>query len=93
MSLDVVNNASDKPEAKVGGDVKISKIEVDRELCIGAESCVVVAPDAFEMDEENIAIVKEGATNVDYKTLLESAQACPVAAVLLYDEDGKQVYP
>ena len=90
MSLNIVNNVPEKPNAE---KLQIARIEVDRELCIGAESCVVVAPDAFEMDEENIAIVKDGALLVDPQTILEAAQACPVAAILLFDKDGNQIYP
>lgn len=87
MGLDIVNNS---PK---GGNQKIGKIEIDRDLCIGAESCVVVAPDVYEMDEENIAILKDGALLADPNLILESAQACPVAAVILYDEEGIQIYP
>lgn len=101
MALDVVNNTnggneegeSKGKEVYVKTSGKIARIEVDRDLCIGAESCVVVAPEAYYMDEENIAVVKEGALDVDEQTLMESAQACPVAAVLFYDKDGKQIYP
>lgn len=94
MSLDIVQNPSkNESKANAGSGKKIGKIEVDRDLCIGAESCVVVAPDAYYMDEENIAVVKEGALDVDFDTLMESAQACPVAAVILYDENDQQIYP
>lgn len=71
---------------------KIARIEIDRDLCIGAESCVVVAPEVFEMDSENKAILKN-ANGADDQTILMSAQSCPVAAILLYDEDGNQLYP
>ena len=100
MGLHVLNNEENKGEETAmvvdGGPndpvKKIGRIEVDRELCIGAESCVVVAPEVFEMDDENIAVVKEGYQS-DYDTILASAQSCPVAAVILYDEEGKQIYP
>jgi ferredoxin len=97
MSLDIVKNENtgghkllSKAERKSGN---IARIEVDRDLCIGAESCVVVSPDAYFMDEENIAVVKDGALLVTEEELMESAQACPVAAVILYDDENKQIYP
>lgn len=93
MSLPVIQNASNSDKEKVNTNVKIGRVEVDRDLCIGAESCVVVAPDAYEMDEENIALVKDGALKVSLEDLMESAQVCPVAAVILYDEDNNQIYP
>lgn len=74
------------------GMKKIARIEVDRDLCIGAESCVVVAPEVFEMDGEHKAVVK-GVGLADDQTILMAAQSCPVAAVLLYDEEGNQLYP
>lgn len=72
---------------------EITKIEVDRELCIGAASCVAVAPDAFELDSENKAVVKPTWANLTDEQLLQAAKACPVAAILLYGKDGQKVYP
>lgn len=72
---------------------KIHKIVVDRKLCIGAATCVVIAPDAFELDNENIAIVKADALNVDDDTLLTAAQSCPTSAIALFDEQGNQIFP
>ena len=72
---------------------KIAKIVVDRKLCIGAATCVVVNPKAFDLDAESIAIVKDGALQTGDELLLMAAQSCPVSAVFLYDEDGKQIYP
>lgn len=94
MSLPVLNNTGSAAAsaAPVGTVKKIARIEVDRDLCIGAESCVIVAPDVFEMDSENKAVLKTGYTTDD-ETILMSAQSCPVAAILLYDEDGNQIYP
>ena len=42
------------PEKKL---LKIGKIVVDRNLCIGAASCIAVAPGVFELDSENKAVV------------------------------------
>lgn len=71
---------------------KIVKVVVDRALCIGAASCIAVAPDVFEFDSENIAVVKPNAP-MDDDMLLLAAQSCPTNAIFLYDEEGKQVYP
>jgi ferredoxin len=72
--------------------LKISKIVVDRDLCIGAAPCVTVAPGVFQLDEENKAYVVDQ-NAADAETILLAAQACPVQAIIIYDEDGKQVYP
>lgn len=72
---------------------KVHKIVVDRKACIGAATCIVVAPDGFELDNENIAVVKPGATNLSDDLLLMAAQSCPTQAILLYDENGSQIFP
>lgn len=71
---------------------KIRKIVVDREKCIGANSCVAVAPGVFQLDEENLAYIVDP-DSTDDDTVMMAAQSCPVLAILLYDEDGKQVFP
>lgn len=72
---------------------KIHRVVVDRKICIGAVTCAVVAPDAFYMDSENIAVVKENAHKLDDSHLLMAAQSCPVGAILLYDDNGRQIFP
>lgn len=68
------------------------RIEVKRDACIGAASCLAVAPGVFELDSEMKAIVKDSA-GADTQTILEAARACPTLAIFLYDDDGKQVFP
>ena len=70
----------------------ISKIVVDRDLCIGAGPCVTVAPGVFELDEENKAVITNP-QGADVETILLAAQACPVLAIFVYDENGKQIFP
>ncbi len=71
---------------------KIGKIFIDRDLCIGAASCIAVVPDVFELDNENKAVVKNK-DGADDETLLLAAQSCPTKAIILYDEEGNQIYP
>lgn len=69
------------------------KIVVDRNLCIGAAPCVAVAGGVFQLDDEGKAIVINPKGEDDEKILL-AAEACPVKAIFLYDEEtGKQIYP
>lgn len=87
---------------------KIKYLMVDRELCIGAASCIAVYPEVFELDEENKAVIllKNGiktsektdvemlnVEKLDDDLLLLAAQSCPTAAIFLYDENGKQIFP
>lgn len=69
------------------------KVEVIREKCIGAASCVAIAPGVFALDEEQIAIILEQGGNDD-ETKLLAAQSCPTAAIIVTDTStGQQVWP
>ena len=70
----------------------ISKIVIDRDLCIGAASCIAVTGITYELDNETKAVVIDPNT-VDDATLMMSAESCPTKAIFLYDKEGKQVYP
>jgi len=74
---------------------KIAKIVVDRDLCIGAATCIALAPELFELDDENKAVLQDGwrEKGMSDEQLMEAAQSCPVDAVLLYDKDDNQLYP
>ncbi len=72
--------------------LKISKVVVDRELCIGAAPCVTIAPGVFQLDEENKAYIVDQ-NGADAETILLAAQSCPVQAIIVYDDEGKQIYP
>lgn len=72
----------------------ISKIVVDRDLCIAAVSCIAVADTTFELDENNVVVVKtDGANAADDATLQMAAESCPTKAIILIDNEGKQVFP
>ena len=72
--------------------LKIGKIVVDRNLCIGAASCIAVAPGVFELDAENKAVVYND-KGADDETILLAAKSCPTNAILIFDEEGNQIYP
>lgn len=85
-----MSNLAEYPRTKEGSS--ISKIVVDRDLCIAAVSCMAVAMDTYELDGENKIVVKD-ANSIDDATLIASAEACPTKAILLYGTDGTQVFP
>ncbi len=68
------------------------KIRVDRALCIGAGTCSVIAPEVFELDGELKATVKDPNGAADDK-IIDAAKSCPVLAIILEDDDGKQIFP
>ena len=82
------NNSNPSGPRKIG---KIT-ITVDRNLCIGAASCVAVAPKTFALDNEAKAIILDTAIEESFETIMDSAKSCPVAAIIIHDESGKQIY-
>jgi len=70
----------------------ISKIVIDRDLCIGAATCVTIAPGTFKMDDENKAVLVD-IRGDEAETILLGAESCPTKAIFLYDENGEQIYP
>ena len=71
---------------------KISKIKIDRDACVGCGSCAAMAPDVFEMDDENKSRIKDPKA-ADDATIQSAAQACPANAIWLYDEKGTKIWP
>ncbi len=68
------------------------RIEVKRELCIGAGTCVAEAPRVFDLDDEDIAIVLDAAGDPD-ADVFSAAEGCPTEAIHLYDADGARAFP
>ncbi len=69
------------------------KIKIDRNLCIGAASCVALAMKTFALDDENKAIVLDENGDVPEAIRL-AAESCPTKAIILENaETGEQEYP
>lgn len=68
------------------------KIKVINSLCISAGTCVVRAPETFDLDDDGIAYVKEGTWD-DAVSVIEAAKSCPTTAIIVEDLEGNQLYP
>ncbi len=82
-------------------------VKVDPDLCIGAASCVTVAPETFQLNDENKAYVLDHGSAVTPQTyertfevteeekenIILAAQSCPTLAIFIYDEGGTQLFP
>ncbi len=89
------------------GTRRVHKLTVDRNLCIGAASCVSLAPTVFELDNENKAVMAQADKkdsgpverfklkdqSIPDQQLIDAAQSCPTQAIFLHDETGKQIFP
>lgn len=69
------------------------KVWVDRELCIGAATCIALAPNTFKLDKEVKAIILDSAEKDTKQEILDGAKSCPVAAVIIEDEKGRRIFP
>ena len=81
------------------------KVKVDRDLCIGAGSCVAVAPKVYELDSEGKAVIlkKDGTKTSEFTNYedtdgteqehLNAAKSCPVDAIIIVevDDQGKEI--
>ena len=67
------------------------EVTVDRLLCIGSGDCVDTAPEVFQLDDEDKAIVvdPDGAAVDD---IVAAAGNCPVSAIFVVGEAG-DLYP
>lgn len=68
------------------------KIKILRDKCISAATCVAIAPDVFELDDEGKAILKD-ASGADEQTILDAAKSCPTQAIEIFDDNDKQLFP
>ena len=68
------------------------KIVVDEDECIGDSLCCAEAPGTFEMEDDK-AVVLSKVTD-DEETILAAAEACPVDAITVTNEEtGEKLYP
>lgn len=83
------------------------RIVVDPDLCIGAASCVTIAPEMFQMNVENKAEVLDHGqapdgpsyeremevTEDELQNVIMGARSCPTLAISIFDAEGTQLYP
>jgi len=82
---------TDDEPREVVREVHGVRVVIDRDLCVGFADCIAEAPDAFDIDDEGIAIL----TNPEKAgrgRLLDACAACPVDAITVF-EDGVAIIP
>jgi ferredoxin len=67
------------------------QITVDRALCIGSGDCVDTAPNVFQLDDEDKAVVVDP-DGASANEVIEAAGNCPVSAIFVVGEEG-DLYP
>lgn len=59
------------------------RVMVDPSRCVGSGDCSLLAPDAFELDDEDVAEILPGVALLTDRQLDEVVRACPTAAVVV----------
>lgn len=68
------------------------RIKIDRSLCTGYGECVGIAPEVFQLGDDNVSVVLDPEGSDD-EAVLDAARACPVDAIHLMDEFDELVWP
>ncbi len=68
------------------------RIRIDRTLCVGFGECVAAAPGAFRLDGEDVVVFADP-EQVAREDLIAACDACPVDALTVWDEEGRQIVP
>ncbi|MGH9023348.1 MAG: ferredoxin [Acidimicrobiia bacterium] len=68
------------------------RVEVDPDCCISSGNCVRSAPSAFSF-EDDVSSPLPGAADLAPERLVQIARTCPVGAIHLFAEDGKEIDP
>lgn len=80
-------------DPKIKRKIRNLTMWIDQDLCIGAATCVAIAPKAWALDDQAKAIILDSAPDETDETLIEAAKGCPVMAIFVTDENGKQIFP
>mgnify|MGYP001208141454 CR=1 FL=1 len=74
--------------------IRTYTMKIDRNLCIGAGTCVALAPKAWALDSGAKAIILDTSSEESDQALMDAAKGCPVAAITITDSaTGKQLFP
>lgn len=67
-------------------------VTIDQDLCIGAASCVAVAPTVWQLNSNGKAEFVD-ADSVSDDMQMQAAKSCPVNAIIIKDKNGNVVWP
>jgi ferredoxin len=84
-----VTDAGGVDERRVAGLV----VRIDRHLCVGFGDCIDEAPESFELDGEGVVAFRAEAGAAGRERIVSACAACPVDALTVFDETGRQLAP
>ena len=64
----------------------MTRVEVDRDRCVGSGTCEALAPAVFEVDDDGVlAVVRAEPGEADLPDVRDAVTACPTRALALAD--------
>lgn len=66
-------------------------VEVDRETCVGNKMCIAAAPEVFDFVDGKSTV--RNSRQAPSPALVDAYESCPVSAITLRDEDGRDIEP
>ncbi|MSR22812.1 MAG: ferredoxin [Gemmatimonadetes bacterium] len=66
---------------------------IDRLICVGFGDCIEASPGAFELDQDGIAVFKEGSSALAEAELIAACKSCPVDAIQVWGPNGEPLVP
>jgi ferredoxin len=64
----------------------MTRVEVDRERCVGSGACEALAPDVFEVDDDGVLVVHpHEPTEDELPDVRDAVGACPTRALSLVE--------
>ena len=89
MAMGEAPDIADGTLERTVGDLTV---RIDPTLCVGFGDCVTEAPEAFELDDEDIAVFVRPEA-VERERLLAACRVCPVDAITATGPEGSQLAP
>jgi ferredoxin/predicted CopG family antitoxin len=80
-------------------DKRKLNVRIDQSKCMGAESCVALAPEVFALDVSRLSGEPLGMKDVmdytvDSERIIQAARTCPYKAIYLNDaESAEEIFP
>lgn len=68
-------------------------IIVDLNKCIAAGPCAIAAPEVFDIRPEDGKAIISNPDGDSLDKVLEAARCCPILAIYIKDQFGKQIFP
>lgn len=68
-------------------------VRIDRLLCVGFGDCIDEAPESFVLDDEGVVAFRAEPEAAGRERIVSACASCPVDALTVLDEEGKQLAP